>query len=127
MTTPTPTPAAVTPREVAAVLEDAARIIKTNGWYQGQYYDFDQAESGTPIRECRVCLVGAINIAADGDPYPSLWDVSDKVVDACAAVRTCLLTDGEPPVLADWNDAPDRTATDVVTLLRDTARVMSRP
>lgn len=41
------------------ILQDAIKIIKTDGWFQGNYRSpYDDS----------VCLLGAINKAIDGDP-----------------------------------------------------------
>ena len=46
--------------ETAAVLDEAANVIRRNGWCQGFYYDLSV---DLPPAECPVCPLGAIGRA----------------------------------------------------------------
>lgn len=100
----------------ATVLRGAADVIRRNGWHQDSYYDSGYPD--LPKNECPVCARGAINIAANGLP-----DLTSDVTDAADdAMHQYLGIDGQfPHSLADWNDAPERTADEVIAALEAAA------
>lgn len=108
----------MTVKTAKQILTEAADIIERNGWVQGRFYDYRQFRAGTPRVDCSVCLVGAINIAMWGDPVHPLrvgrpefyWQIMDAL-EVQAGTES----------VDDWNDAGDRTAEEVTTLLRTTA------
>ncbi|WP_214103165.1 DUF6197 family protein [Acrocarpospora catenulata] len=51
-----------------AILRRAANVYRTNGRCEGAYYDVVQESFGVPAKDCRVCAIGAINIAAGAHP-----------------------------------------------------------
>ncbi len=53
----------------APILRKAADIYRRNGRFEGEYYDEDQyLSTETPLDFCRVCVLGAINLAAGLTP-----------------------------------------------------------
>lgn len=104
---------------LAGVLDRAAETIDRNGWMQGNFYDFTQAQVwGKPPSECRVCAYGAIHIALTGRPQPPEEDGPDPD-EAAYAVLEFIGIEGHD--LASWNDQVDRTAEEVAQAMRDTA------
>lgn len=113
MTTTYPAPA-----EIADVLDKAADHIDAVGWMQGRLYDDAQADAGTPVDQCRVCLIGAMYAALqDGNPrFGFITTASQRAAAAEGALEDHL--DG--PVIT-WNDDPNRTKDEVTAALRTTA------
>lgn len=88
------------------VLREAARILMRDGWTQG--------EVGTPGGT--KCAVGAIKAACG----VHLYDWSDTAVAAADLLQNWVDPRGSYRV-ADWNDAPERTAEDVILALKRAA------
>ena len=104
--------------EIADALDRAADHIETVGWLQGDLYD-DYTDRGQPLTKCRVCAMGALNVALHGTPlFPLGLQDDDLTAHEVAEYVERSLNGVE---LADWNDAADRTQDDVTTLLRRTA------
>jgi hypothetical protein len=103
---------AMTVTQIAEVLDEAVAYLDNYGWLQG---DYAQAE-----KECPVCAVGAINVAAFGTPYPSSsngsWDVTSEIAETVVEQMQILGFD-----LAAWNDQEGRTKEEVTEALRSTA------
>jgi hypothetical protein len=101
--------------EIADALDQAAAHIERVGWLQEDYY-----EPGKSPTECRVCAMGAINVALFGHPFPpkddgayaKTCDIGDTVLNHLGVLGLDL---------AAWNDEPHRTKDDVTTALRETA------
>lgn len=101
-------------------LMDAADVIRKRGWCQ-KFHDGE-----------RVCAVGALHVAFGSTPTlrvlpngtsipvfePSWPDGCDVAADHVKAV----LHLGEWESLPDWNDAPERTADEVISALEAAAR-----
>lgn len=106
--------------EQAAVLDKADTILGANGWLQGDLYDRQQQSGGTPPAACRMCLIGATNTAAGGEPRLGDMGALDL---ADAALRVVADQLGLSPgrELAVWNDQRGRTVDEVRQALRDTA------
>lgn len=102
-------------REVAA---RAAEIIRTNGWYQGFYVD-NLREDRKDVRECPVCLAGAINIADGRDPRDE--GLFGDSIGAFAAIRRRIERLTNACLIAEWNDDPSRTADEVIAVLEQVA------
>jgi hypothetical protein len=104
---------------VADILDKAANHIDTVGWHQGELYDRYQAiESAS---ECRVCMLGAINVALHGDPkFPIGRKIAGETDahDVAAYIERRLAVDDD---MATWNDAEGRTQAEVTAALRETA------
>jgi len=98
---------------MAAVLNMAADVIERNGIALGEFY---VAEQGRDPRDCPVCAMGAIAVAAG--LHPEAWDdegVTSAAEDAAAFLADRLgWPDGEAAVtvVGNWNDQ-----------LKDAARV----
>lgn len=103
---------------IANVLDRAADHIETVGWFQGDLYD-DYTERGKAITECRVCAMGALNMALHGTPrFPYNLQPGEATAHDVAELIERRLNGAE---LADWNDARSRTQDDVTAMLRETA------
>ena len=100
--------------ETAAILEEAANVIRRNGWCQGAYF---VPEANKAREDCRVCAVGAINVALHKDAPVVLPSQVDTWRIAEAVEYHLGLED-----LVDWNDNPDRTAEQVIAALEGAAR-----
>lgn len=105
----------------AETLREAADVIRRNGWIQGDYFDRDQLDGGRISKDCSVCLHGAINLAAGGDPEN---DYHHNAVKATNTLVEWLWTALDPAIYASlsaWNDAPGRTAEQVIAALEAAA------
>jgi hypothetical protein len=109
------------PSEIADVLDRAATHIDTVGWIQGDLYD-SFTNPLKPLTQCRVCAIGALNMALHGTPQFQLpHDVKpDELTahDVADAYLRSRIGGGE---LAEWNDTPGRAQGEVTALLRETA------
>ncbi len=84
----------------SSTLEDALSLLEERGWAQGRYGDSDGG----------YCIAGAI--------YQQLIDTSnDWRVPLHHAVRALAQVTGVPNV-AMWNDAPERTFSQVREVMR---------
>lgn len=95
--------------DAESVLLRAAEIIRERGLHKGSYGRAGKA----------VCAMGAIHEAECG-----YWAPADRVFSTQAAMRLQMLlneTDERLDILR-WNDAPDRTADEVVATLRAAAQ-----
>lgn len=123
--------------ETAAILSEAANVIRRNGWCQGDYYDPYTAPGSDDPRSCPVCLLGSIAVATGNDPEN--WIETSESRDAVLAVGRRLgidLAPGGVPIDLDdqhdvehmacavggWNDGDDREAEDVIAVLESAAR-----
>jgi hypothetical protein len=100
--------------EIAEVCDKAAAVIATNGLHQRFLYDTKQADSGLPLDQCRVDIIGALNIAAHGTPrYAQSRTVYaaeralEKHIDRCSLVT--------------WIDEKGRDKDDAIVLLKTVA------
>lgn len=98
------------------ILTDAAEILRRNGHFKGAYY-----APGTDLPEWQrpVCALGAILIAAEGDPRPEMPGVlGDTAANAARALSRSIyssVVDSDPiERIADWNDDADRTVDEVL-------------
>ena len=104
-----------TTAEIADLLDEAAQVIDRNGHCKRDLYDHKQAAAGTKPANCRVDLIGAINIAAHGTPiYTGKSLLTWRAEDA-------LLTRIPEAAIVTWNDARGRGKREAAKLLRDTA------
>lgn len=108
----------MTDKTAAQILTEAADIIDRNGWIQNRYYDIEQAGDGTPKAECRVCLLGALNIAMHGKPT-HLRDASRP--DFFWVLMRAVEREADAEDAVDWNDTEGRTQDEVTALLRAVA------
>lgn len=114
------------------ILTKAAEVIEERGWYQGGFMpsltDMDPAD-------LPVCVLAAINVAADHDPDEGFGPAGDRQ-DAALALAEHLglraaLDDFEEEGIEnvignDWNDRPERTAEQVTAALRECAAELSK-
>jgi hypothetical protein len=104
--------------EIADVLDRAAAHIEKVGWLQGDLYD-DYTVPRKQLTECRVCAMGALNVALHGTPiFPLDLQPHEMTSHEIADIVRRRIDDVE---LADWNDAPQRSQDEVTALLRKTA------
>ncbi|MDX3354711.1 hypothetical protein PV703_15635 [Streptomyces sp. ME01-24h] len=100
--------------EIADLLDKAADVITTNGYCRSYVYDTGQAAGGTPEHECRVDIIGALNLAAGGTPRyagtGATWPAERALADRAKA-----------PSVVTWMDYPGNGRQQAVDLLRETA------
>lgn len=116
--------------DLPALYDSAAQHIEqyghARGWFCAPGIDID----GAPIGERPTCTIGAVSWARTGSPF---LDTDDEVADdAVRFISNHLpgepgtdLDTGEPAYVehvATWNDAPERTAAEVIALLRRLAQ-----
>ena len=102
--------------ETSEVLYRAADLIEERGWVRdGGWVMYD--EPGSPV-----CIEGAIQAAAG---FPAMMCGGTyrirAAVTACPAYRAVCAYLGDPVELYHWNDREDRTASEVVEVLRAVA------
>lgn len=83
---------------ISQVLFKAAQIIERDGHTKGTLED----------SQGRVCLFGAVSKAESGDAYSGGWE---KFKTACNILGMT------PNDAVDWNNAPERTAEEVIDML----------
>jgi len=109
----------VTPAEI---LDKAADVIVVRGWHQGGY-----VPDGVDTRTCRVCVLGALHVAAGEAPDSSYHDSIEEAVEAFAE-HLGLRINEQAPELGDdpiaeiignvWNDREAESAEQVIAELR---------
>ncbi|MGQ4343506.1 DUF6197 family protein [Streptomyces sp. SAS_275] len=108
--------------DVAYVLTTAVAVLETNGWLQGNLYDAAEAETGTPRSACRVCAVGALNVASAGTPVLGLAEEElPKAILLADLARAALGEYVDTAGVTVWNDTPGRTVEQVIDAMRATA------
>ncbi|MCX5336947.1 hypothetical protein [Streptomyces sp. NBC_00140] len=100
--------------ETADLCDKAADVIESNGHCKRDLYDHKQA-AGTKPENCRVDIIGALNIAAHGQPVYAGRDLR-----VWAAEQAILARINEAAIVT-WNDARGRGKQQAAKLLRDTA------
>jgi hypothetical protein len=124
-------------KTTADILDAAAAVLERNGWYQGDFFEpliDDSDGTDVPPRDCPVCGLGAIMIAAGMDPGGDGLCL-DSPAWAAAKAFAAHLGRLEPDEITpanyvihtigeDWNDAGDRTADQVTGELRACAARM---
>jgi hypothetical protein len=119
----------------ADILRRAARCLSRHGWRQGALYTDDTTD--TPSRTPAACALGAIGMAAFGHRIPDELDdraewrdykrasnALDDYLTLTGAKNTVPVTDDDSTDSAsvgDWNDAPGRTAGEVIAALNAAA------
>lgn len=114
------------PPQAAEILEEAATVIETRGWYQGGFQD-PASEPGA----CPVCALGAINIAA-GEDAAEVFGSDDYRQDAALALIDFLHLrerldefEGIEEVVGDyWNDEVATSPEQVMSALRECATAL---
>lgn len=103
------------------VLDKAADTVAENGHHKGDYYDVDLADrDGLPPDAAPVCALGAIIVGSGGSPATGIYRCRDLAVDTARVFSRFLDKAGTGTVapVVDWNDAPERAATEVIDALR---------
>jgi len=101
--------------DTADLLDKAADVIDTNGHCKRDLYDHRQAAGGTKPANCRVDIIGALNMAAHRTPIYTGRDLR-----VWAAEQAILARIPEAAIVS-WNDARGRGKREAAKLLRDTA------
>jgi hypothetical protein len=101
--------------EIADLCDKAADVIDANGHCKRDLYDHKQAANGTKPANCRVDVIGALNIAAHGVPVYSgksllTWRAEEAIL--ARIPHAAIVT---------WNDARGHGKREAAKLLRDTA------
>ncbi|MFE5368112.1 DUF6197 family protein [Streptomyces mirabilis] len=104
-----------TDAETADLCGKAADVIDLNGHCKRDLYDHRQAAGGTKPADCRVDIIGALNIAAHGTPVYTGRDLR------VWAAEQAILNRIPEPAIVTWNDARGRGKREAAKLLRDTA------
>ncbi|MFF2852600.1 hypothetical protein ACFVT5_40865 [Streptomyces sp. NPDC058001] len=104
--------------KIAEILDRAADHIESVGWFQGELYD-RYTDPSRPLAACRVCALGAINVALHGSPQFPVGRTLGGV-DA-HEVAEYVERGFENTELASWNDESGRTQDDVTAAFRGTA------
>ncbi|NUP38943.1 MAG: hypothetical protein HOY76_18490 [Streptomyces sp.] len=104
-----------TAAQVADLCDKAADVIDKNGHCKRDLYDHKQAANGTKPADCRVDVIGALNIAAHGVPV-----YTGKSLLVWRAEEALLARIGEAAIVT-WNDARGHGKREAAKLLRDTA------
>jgi hypothetical protein len=114
----------MTVQELAA---KTAAEIRRRGWYQGEIVDWsglqgENAERQDSVREylknCKVCLLGGMGAAIDGNPLSGDYGMAHLPPDAQELSRLIGGRTGHAPgSIAHWNDATGRTVDEVLALL----------
>ncbi len=99
-TTTTPT---VTPRDLLAWTREF--LADENRWIKGVSY------AGDPIAPSACCLVGALDLAR------ATMGAKRDAVEAAELQLEKLINKSRSEAIWDWNDAPERTHSDVIALL----------
>jgi hypothetical protein len=95
--------------ERVAVYRKAAELLRQDGWTQGAFFD----ETG---KHCLVAAVRAANLEITSE-----WEFPLSAGLKYQLHKTLREQWGSRLSLTWWNDAPGRTADEVITLLEQTA------
>lgn len=106
------------------VFAEAAETIVKNGHFKGDYYDITavaETPQGSPV-----CLIGALSVVLHDDPVPPLEPEDEpSELEAYASrvtdhlgLRVNDMRNGAQVAVSDWNDAEERTVSEVVAALR---------
>jgi hypothetical protein len=124
---------------LAIEILEKARDRVNRHWVQGKFAEFSQY--ATKYENCNVCLEGAINWAANGSPYSHSWypdrtsaPLNDKrslaALEVKRTIEGILLVDRKVEFESDakyiprFNDDPDTTKSDVVTLVDEALKIL---
>lgn len=110
----TTTPADIAVTDIADLCDKAANVIDANGHCKRDLYDHRQA-AGMKPENCRVDIIGALNIAAHGKPVYAGRDLR------VWAAEQAILDRIDDAAIVTWNDAKGHGKREAAKLLRDTA------
>lgn len=110
--------------KLAEIYLKAAEVIRTNGHYKGAYWGRPDTGVGIELAapECPVCTVGALSVATTGSPVPTVDEVDPIIVDFASRMFGPVNEAAAVVRIAEWNDAEERTAADVIDLFERFAR-----
>lgn len=108
---------ATTDLSTADICDKAADIIETNGFCRGYLYDTKQAAGGTKVADCRVDIIGAINVALYGTPRYGGTGLGAPVEQAIAARI-------DAPSIVAWCERKGNNKAQAIRLLRGTAKAL---
>lgn len=113
----------MTALSTADIFRRAAQVIKTNGWHQGWFYDEEQWKApGGISTECRVCLMGALNMALGRRPDASTYPSSGFAARLGQQLGlTPLPLEGMVGAVIQWNDMAGREVNEVLEALESAA------
>ena len=110
-----------TQQQILNCLREAVALIQANGLNKGHYIDLN-APADVPAEMCALDPVGALRVVACGDPVEEGNDLANAAIDALSPYVDSSVHDRDPVErIADWADQPERTADDVVALMREVA------
>jgi hypothetical protein len=98
----------------------AADVIRRNGWNQGHFYGLEAFGEGRPRELCPLCLLGAVNLAVNGDPADLRGAATVARHWLAGLIRpgmSAAQLAKQPGIVPRWNDQPGRAAVDVLDLL----------
>lgn len=104
--------------ETADLCDKAADVIESNGHCKRDLYDHKQAAGGTKPEDCRVDIIGALNIAAHGKPVYAGRDLRVWTAEQAILARI------DEAAIVTWNDTRGRGKREAAKLLRDTATAL---
>ena len=128
------------PVKASELLDKAAQIVETDGWYQGEFYrpvkyegEFEteyQEKDEAARKSAPCCQSGAISRAATGFAWLSFRERREFPENVIQAGRRAegFMNEYVQEVLrfgagsaVSWNDQPERTADEVAAALRGAA------
>lgn len=98
--------------QTAKDLRDCADLIEKNGWTQGEFY---KEVEGVEPPDCPVCSIGAIFTVVEGNPVGGGGEWAS--IQRAMAAKTAMYRQVDDNVIV-WNDAPGRTAEEVISAFR---------
>ena len=110
-----------TQRQLANLLREAALLIANNGLCKDHFIDLN-APADVPAEMCALDPVGALRVAACGDPVDEDNELANAAVVELSGRVDSNITELDPVErIADWADCPERTADEVVAVMRAAA------
>jgi hypothetical protein len=100
---------------LADIVDKAYEAIETNGFHRFWLYDEKQAAGGTPLKDCRIDLHGAINIAVHNTPR---WVGGSNLV---AEAEREVTVDCGMVSLAAWMTTRGHNKREALALLKKTS------
>lgn len=109
---------------LAEIYLKAAEVIRANGHYKGAYWGRPESEVGVELTaaECPVCTVGALSVVTSGHPVPAIDEADGVIVHFASRLAGPVNAAAAVVAISTWNDAPERTAADVIAAFEQAAR-----
>lgn len=113
--------------KASEILDGAATIIETNGWYQGHFYDEEKYGPFTKFARpfWQVILNEGAPCCAEGALYAAAPNNVTSINSARLRLENLVLGDrwqGSRDI-PSWNDAEERTKEEVLAKLREAAAI----